>query len=204
MIPSTLNDPQICLTAGCWLKLSPFLRQKSIGWLSHVIKRYVTWMASGSRKNTETLWKRLFLLFLHFQLFYMFILYWLFSSSSPSSSLSSYLLSLLSDFSLFLGDKTKTHKGWHVVKLQPNQSNLIFPRKQDLTVHITCLQWRQIALNDKSVFLENKKEETVVCWNSQSLVKVNIAWLNPFIHANQSYLCKQNRSWWDDLLPDLL
>ena len=54
----------------------------------------------------------LFLLFLHFHSF----------SFLPCPSLSSHLLSLLSLFSLSVGDDTMTHKGWRVVKPQLNQS----------------------------------------------------------------------------------
>ena len=36
---------------------------------------------------------------------------------------------------------------------------LIFPRKEDLTLHANCLQWRQFACNVKTFFLEKKKKK---------------------------------------------
>ena len=43
----------------------------------------------------------------------------------------------------------------------------IFPRKQDLTIHANCLQWRQFAWNVRSGFLGKirKKSQNVICWN---------------------------------------
>ena len=42
------------------------------------------------------------------------------------------------------------------------------PRKQDLTFHANCLQWRKFAWNVKSCFLVKickNKDQFVICWN---------------------------------------
>ena len=38
---------------------------------------------------------------------------------------------------------------------------LIFPRKQDLTVHVNCLHWKQFAWNFKSCFLGKNKKNII-------------------------------------------
>ena len=47
--------------------------------------------------------------------------------------------------------------------------SLIFPRKQDLTFYVNCLQWRQFAWTVKSCFLgkiRKKYHQFVICWIS--------------------------------------
>ena len=98
---------------------------------------------------------------------------------------------------------------WHIDSIF-----LIFPRKQDLTFHANCLQWRQFAWNAKSCFLGKIRKifQNVVCWKffprvlnwNENRTSSCVYWSRlqvPFLHKKKAEISAEDykQRMWRDL-----
>ena len=62
-------------------------------------------------------------------------------------------------------DERSARYKWNILEraVKPKSKNLIFSRKQDLTFHANCLQWRQFAWNVKICFPGKIRKMSPTC-----------------------------------------